>query len=173
MSKKDLFLAKLEATKIEASNTNIFVKPTKNIDSGLLGKLYEMEIKKALGCMNGKNISKATQVDTRKNGFAIEIKQGASEIEMLFTNKKIDYIFYCPDFLESDNVMLCTYVLTKSDFLQVLESCGLIRMKTSTSGQVKHTIQSYKNSNKKYNLFLDGLEEHSETISEWLERTSK
>ena len=51
--------------------------------------------------------------------------------------------------------------MTGDGFMTVLENAGLIRIKKMTDGSIKRTIQTYKNSNKKYNLFLDLLEEYN------------
>ena len=137
------------------------VKPTKGNSSGKLGLLYESKCKLYLGLTRGKNtITGNGKLDARTRGYDVEFKQGCSPIEQLF-HQKPDYVVYSPDFLADDAVEKVSYVLTGDGFMTVLENAGLIRIKKMTDGSIKRTIQTYKNSNKKYNLFLDLLEEYN------------
>jgi hypothetical protein len=100
--------------------------------------------------------------DFRAGGLVLETKQGASNLDILVSSKKVDYVCYCPDFRLGDRVELVSYVMSKENFLTVLTEAGLIRQKKATDGTWHTSIQSYKNSKKKYELFLDLLDEYNE-----------
>ena len=168
MNKKQIFENRLAALRAEIAERNPNVKPIAGTDSGSLGKLYEMTVKAFLGANRGKGVSGSNRTDTYIGGYALEIKQGASELEIFYSGKKVDYVCYCPDFQSGDEVERVSYVLDRDGFMAALEEAGMIRMKVGSDGTTRHTMQSYKNSNRKYNAWLDALDEHSVmTLSEY------
>lgn len=160
------FLARLEAFKAYSveHEAEIYSKPIKgnHVNSGAVGYTYEGEVKKYLGFMKSKLGYESNQrSDIYAGGLVMEVKHHCSPLDVFFSGKKIDYVAYCPDYMVNMNVNLCTYVLTRDGFLTVLEKAGLIRLKKGTDGIVRKAIQSYKNSKKKYALFLDLLDEYN------------
>ena len=165
-----MFTARLETLKANATAIDCHVKPVKGTDSGNLGKVYEAEVKAYLGNVNGKTVSAQGRVDTRFHGYNVEVKQGASGLDMFFDGHKIDFVVYCPDYALNDDVSAGSYVLTRDGFVEALEEAGMIRDKVGTDGITRKAMQSYKNSNKKYNAWLDALDAHMEmTLDEFKE----
>jgi len=159
--KKEEFIKRTREFYESEKEQTCLVTPTKGVSSGKLGLLFESRCKLFLGLTRGKNaITGNGKLDARFRGYKVEFKQGCSPIEQLF-HQKPDFVVYSPDFLADDAVEKVSYVLTGGGFMEVLENAGLIRIKKMTDGSIKRTIQTYKNSNRKYNLFLDLLEEHN------------
>lgn len=172
--------AYLEKTKTIDYNT----VPTRGIDSGRGGKTAEMQTKLFLGNYRFNGVSKSKAIDTRKNGFKIEIKTNAGELATLDENGNItdsilknDYIVYFPEYNANYPVELQAYVLKADTFYNALIESGCIRYKTSTfvSNQAKNgycekyhdkiTIQN--NSIKKLNAIYDICESYGKSLAEW------
>lgn len=90
-----------------------------------------------------------------------------------FTAK--DYVVYSPDFTAVDFAPDTAYILSRDDFFDALEACGLIREKRS-SAAVKNglpadrlAIQSFKNSKKKYLEWLNALADRALEWNEWID----
>ena len=167
---KSLFVARIASMTAAITANDPHVKPTKGTDSGSIGKLYEAHVKAFLGNTRGALVSAQGRVDTRFHGYAVEVKQGASGLEMFFDGHVIDYVVYCPDFQIGDDVTRVSYVLTRDGFVEALEQAGMIRTKRGSDGIERKAMQSYKNSNKKYNAWLDALDEFAAmTLGEFKE----
>lgn len=152
-------------------------KPT---DTGALGKAFERACKEHLHMLS--KVSRAGRSDMRRANVYHEIKTGGGELgndgEKLV--KGSSRVIYCPVVDgEKELEEQVAFVLSRADFLLVLESCGLLREKTSTSGQRKITIQTFWNNKlnaphgKKYFKLLDALNDcvacgHAMRFSEWL-----
>ena len=184
MSRKD-FERQLEALMIKAESTNPYIRPTKQVDSGVNGKLFEAEVKKALNNTKGKAVSSQMRIDTMKWNMRHEVKSGCSELAMLDENGNIikwvfnsDVIIYAPFFEAGDDVKMCSYVLKPEDFHKALVEANLIRLKATTpmikrkkSGEEwfydRMAIQSYK-SNRAINRWYDALEKYGIPLGEYL-----
>ena len=152
-------------------------KPT---DTGATGKAFERACKEHLHMLS--KVARAGQSDLRRAKVYYEVKTSSGELgndgEKLV--KGSSRVIYCPR-VESDKELekQVAFVLNREDFLHVLESCGLLREKTSTSGQRKITIQTFWNNKlnaphgKKYFKLLDALNTcvacgHAMRFSDWL-----
>ena len=156
-------------------------------NDGANGTSYEMAVKVALGNCNGQLKSRAGIVDTRKGGYSIEIKSGCGELatlnedgEIVSTVFKRDIIVYAPFYEAGDDVFCTSYVLTTEDFFKALEEARLIRTKVSSAMNKKKqngetwyydrmSIQSFKNSQKATDRWLDALEMYGTDLRSWLE----
>ena len=160
-------LAEMESYSI-TNREAIHTKPIKGVSVhyGATGIGYEGEVKTYLGYTRSGLGSRKSQHSVRSDlyaqGLVLEIKHHCGEIEILFDGTKVDYVAYCPDYIEGMDINACTYVMSKENFIKVLQLAGLIREKKTTAGTVKRAIQSYKNSNKRFALFLDLLDEYNE-----------
>ena len=152
-------------------------KPT---DTGATGKAFERACKEHLHMIS--KVARAGQSDLRRAKVYYEVKTSSGELgndgEKLV--KGSSRVIYCPR-VESDKELekQVAFVLNREDFLHVLESCGLLREKTSTNGQRKITIQTFWNNKlnaphgKKYFKLLDALKAcvacgHAMRFSDWL-----
>ena len=153
-------------------------KPT---DTGATGKAFERACKEHLHMLS--KVARAGQSDLRRANVYHEIKTGGGELgndgEKLV--KGSSRVIYCPR-VESDKELdeQTAFVLSRADFLLVLENCDLLREKTSTNGQRKITIQTFWNNKlnaphgRKYYKLLDALNACVEsgravTFAEWLD----
>lgn len=153
-------------------------KPT---DTGATGKAFERACKEHLHMLS--KVARAGQSDLRRANIYHEVKTGGGELgndgEKLV--KGSSRVIYCPR-VESDKELneQIAFVLSRADFLLVLEHCGLLREKTSTNGQRKITIQTFWNNKldaphgKKYYKLLDALNAcvsngKAMAFAEWLE----
>ena len=136
-------------------------KPT---DTGATGKAFERACKERLHMLS--KVARAGQSDLRRAKVYYEVKTSSGELgndgEKLV--KGSSRVIYCPR-VESNKELdeQTAFVLSRADFLLVLESCGLLREKISTNGQRKITIQTFWNNKlnaphgKKYFKLLDAL----------------
>ena len=168
MTRKEYF-QRLAFFKDYAENNDIYHKPVKGekCNFGAVGFAYQGEVGVYLGFVRGQLGSKKNSSDVRcdfiAHGLCLEVKHNCSNLDILYSKKKVDYVCYCPDYVIGDRVELVSYVMSKDNFLTVLENAGLIRKsKKWADGSTHISMQSYKNSKKKYNLFLDLLEEYNE-----------
>lgn len=192
MSKKEQKIKELKEKMIAyetyAINNNCHRKPEKGVNSGADGRLYEPLVKFALGNYGFKTlVAKSNYKDTRKGGKTFEIKQGCPElialdekgnvIKSIFNN---DFIIYAPDYLPGDDVRYVSWVFTSDEFKQALDEADLWRYKTSSYQYSRKraglewfcdriSIQSYKNSQKKYNLWTETIAKIGKPFDEWLE----
>lgn len=141
--------ANTKATNYEQVNCNI--KPTKTIDSGSHGKAFEMRCKMYLngGRGNIENVSSKGKKDMQYKGLTIECKSGCGTLDKIEQN---DYIIYSYD-STIDNAR----VFTVEQFMNALNNCNLIRTKKATNGNIVTCIQSFKNSKKKFAMWLEAL----------------
>lgn len=153
-------------------------KPT---DTGATGKAFERACKEHLHMIS--KVAKAGRPDLRRANIYYEAKTGSGELgndgEKLV--KGSSRVIYCPR-IESGKELdkQTAFVLSRADFLLVLESCGLLREKVSTNGQHKITIQTFWNNKldaphgKKYFKLLETLNAFVDfgqamRFSDWLE----
>lgn len=153
----------------------------KATDAGATGKAFERACKEHLHMIS--KVARAGQSDLRRANIYHEVKTGSGELgndgEKLV--KGSSRVIYCPR-VESDKELneQTAFVLSRADFLLVLEGCGLLREKTSTNGQRKITIQTFWNNKldaphgKKYFKLLETLNAlvdfgQAMTFTDWLE----
>lgn len=175
MNKKEYFEA-LAGFKDYANSVNIYHKPIKgeSCHFGAVGYVYQGEVGVFLGFTRGQLGHRKGDEDNRADfisgGLCLETKHNCSMVDVLFSRKKVDYVSYCPDYRVGDPVELVSYVMSKDNFITVLEKAGLLREKVDSKGCHHVAIQSYKNSKKKYELFLDLLDEYNEmSLTEYRE----
>lgn len=152
----------------------------KSTDTGATGKAFERACKEHLHMLS--KVARAGRSDLRRANVYHEIKTGSGELgndgEKLV--KGSSRVIYCPR-VESEKELekQVAFVLSRADFLLVLESCGLLREKVSTNGQRKITIQTFWNNKldvphgKKYFKLLDALntcvnDGRAMTFTDWL-----
>ncbi len=168
MTRKEYF-EKLAFFKGYCETVDIHHKPVKGekCNFGAAGYSFQGEVGVYLGFVRGQLGHRKNSSDNRcdfiAHGLCLEVKHNCSNLDILYSKKKVDYVCYCPDYIPGDKVELVSYVMSKANFITVLETAGLVRKaKKATDGTTHIAMQSYKNSKKKYNLFLDLLEEYNE-----------
>lgn len=132
----------------------------KSTDCGKYGKMFEIMIKLYLNGYKGNSciVSAKGKVDVTWKGHKIEVKSNCGELDDV---TKSDYVIYTYD-NECDVAFPSDARITTADnFIDSLSELNLIRMKKTTSGYIKRTIQSYKNSKKKFTAWTD-------TVDRWL-----
>lgn len=152
----------------------------KTTDTGATGKAFERACKEHLHMLS--KVARAGQSDLRRAKVYYEIKTSSGELgnDGGKLVKGSSRVIYCPR-VESEKELeeQAAFVLSREDFLHVLENCGLFREKTSTSGQRKITIQTFWNNKlnaphgKKYFKLLDALNTciacgHAMRFADWL-----
>lgn len=153
----------------------------KNTDCGALGKATEVGLKAVLHL--SQKVAKAGRTDLRKANICYEVKTGAGELGLVGGKliKGSSMVIYIPVVNENGAIYQQEgFVMSRELFLETLDKIGLIREKTSTSGQRKITIQTFwihsknKPHGTKYAQMLDafyGLEgEGVELLQDWLIR---
>jgi len=138
----------------------------KKNDSGFFGKEFEKAVKHYLNGNKGNvnRVSAKGKHDVKYHGLTIEIKSNCGEINNNINSN--DYIIYTMDNKTDYNAPERAHVLTVEQFINVLDTCGLIRMKRATNGATVRAIQSYKNSKRKSTLFASLLEQF-ETLEQF------
>lgn len=152
----------------------------KSTDTGATGKAFERACKEHLHMLS--KVARAGRSDLRRANVYHEVKTGSGELgndgEKLV--KGSSRVIYCPR-VESEKELekQVAFVLSRADFLLVLESCGLLREKVSTNSQRKITIQTFWNNKldaphgKKYFKLLEALnacvnDGKAMTFTDWL-----
>jgi len=150
----------------------------KAIDSGKFGKTFERDMK---AYFNQKAVvAKQGKIDFRRDRKCFEVKTGAGELDGLLKSK-IKYVIYVPVVAETEAVDRQEgFILEKNTFLEVLNTCGLIRAKVRTDGSETVAIQTFWNKKenkphgKKYGQLLDLLYENSlMTLEEYFSTDGK
>ncbi len=181
-TKKDL-IARMDNYIEWAGKQNPHVVPTKEISSGSHGRAFEVAIKKALGNYRSKDlVAMPGKADTiKKFGNAmvrIEIKSGCGELAQLDAQGNIcksildsDVVIFCPYFIPKRDATIQSYVMPSTTFYTILKELGLIRFKKSTAMTKapkeaqyydRMTIQSFRNSAKKYGELCETLDTHTD-----------
>lgn len=180
-----------------AESVNVHQKPTEGINSGAEGRAFERAINFEFGLLNrSKSVQNAGAIDTvkyaiidgKKKRISIEDKTGAGTLATLNENGDIltsplfksDFVVYTPQFYPSYDVKKQALFFETSVFLTILQKNGLIRKKTSglmsaikKSGGAWYydimSIQSFKNSKKKYRAFTTDLFFEGMTFDDFVE----
>lgn len=176
-----------------AASVNVYQKPRRGLNSGLHGNAFEQAGKLAIGNYQFKGVAKPGRADSRKKidgtTLKIEFKSGAGELAVIDENGLYisgvwdsDIVVYAPEFNPMLDVTKQAYVFSTFDFIKVLNLAGLVRMKASSDMKDvpeefrykdRITIQSFKNSNKKYNLFYELLKEYGVSFEKWIQENIK
>lgn len=121
----------------------------KDNDCGKYGKIFEIIMKLYLNGYRGNSciVSPKGKVDLKWKGHKIEVKSNCGELSDIVKSK---YVIYTYDNQTDIAFPQDGRITTVDNFLSSLDELNLIRTKKSTNGYIKTTIQSYKNSNKKY-----------------------
>ena len=190
---KKTVLESLASYQNYVDNNNPYIVPTKGINSGSDGRLYERKVKTALRNYKGAmHISKATQQDTIKKLDGVfssfEIKQGCGTIANITEEGTLygsmlnsDYVIYCPQYNRALPIVTQAYILPTLDFIDILKDIGLIRYKYSgnqyCNGERKTnafydrlTIQTFKNSKRKTELLYDNLNKYADNLYTFFKR---
>lgn len=182
-------MEKLSNYREYAQHTDCYVTPEKGTNSGSDGRLFEMAVKMCLNNyrFNGV-VANNGCIDTTKtfNGkkHTFEIKSGCGTIAILDEKGNIknsellksEYVIYCPEYFNDSPVSYQAFVFPVNTFLMVLNDCGLLRYKYSglqyeftkdgtkkrkaNAYHDKLTIQTFKNSKRKTDLFYSMIEEY-------------
>lgn len=176
---------------------DVHKKPQKGTNSGAEGRAFERAINFHLGLYNrSESVQGAGLFDSIKYGtvngkkkrISIEVKTGAGTLATLDESGNIltsplfksDFVAYTPQFypeLDLENQVL---FFETSAFIDILKKHGLIRKKVSgkMNTQKKNggnwyydilSIQSFKNSKKKYHAFTSDLFFEGMTFNDFVE----
>lgn len=148
--KKAIAIEKINAYE----NVNAYVTPTKGIDPGAPGKAFETRIKLFLtGRVSTKNcVSAKGKKDLTYHGYTIECKSACGTLDGI---EKNDFVIY-----SYDSTIENARVFTPSEFMEIVNACGLYRTKKTTSGYMVSAIQSFKNSKKKFAMWTQATTEN-------------
>ena len=149
---------------------------------GWRGDAFETGTKEFLGFKNP-HVSKSGKPDLRRGGIWYEFKHSAGELGVYGDKlvKGSSMVCYAPIIRDDDELAyIDAYVLSRENFLTILENVGLLREKVSTNGQRKITIQTFwviksnTPNGKKYFKLLDALnacvnDGKAMTFTDWLE----
>lgn len=147
-------------------------------DSGRWGKATERSIKLYFNQLD--KVARPGRVDFRRAHTCYEVKTGAGEIDSLL-NSKLKYVLYIPVVNEAMPIEKQEgFLLSRTDFLDILDNLGLIRSKISSAGIQKVTIQTFWNHSKnkphgaKYYSLLDACYETClMTLEDFLQNNGK
>lgn len=148
---------------------------------GWRGDAFEVGTKDFLGAKNPR-VSPAGRADFRRGNKWYEFKHSAGELgnegEKLVKGSSM--VCYAPIVRADDELAYIeAYVLSRENFLAILENVGLLREKTSSKGVRKITIQTFwvnksdKPNGKKYFYLVNALEKavkegYAMRFTDWL-----
>lgn len=184
-TRKEKMLALLIAYLEYAFGINVHQKPTKGINSGAEGRAFERAINYLFGLLercktvqgaNSFDCIKYRTVNGKKKRITIEIKTGSGTLGILNSDGNIisspllksDFIAYVPQFFDGIPTENQVLFFETSVFMDILKNNGLIRKKTSGKMSARKkagldwyydilSIQSFKNSKKKFTAFTNDL----------------
>lgn len=193
---KAVAMEKMNTYREYVKECDCYVTPTKGVNSGSDGRLYELSVKMCLNNYRFNGIvASAKSIDTTKkiNGIIrkFEIKSGCGTLCNLDREGNIinspllksDYVIYTPRYYYDVPVAKQAYIFSVPDFLFVLGECGLIRYKYSGSQYFinedgrkerkanayydKMAIQTFLNSKRKTQLLYDLLEQYGKRLDKF------
>lgn len=141
-------------------NYNATIDNYKSTDCGRFGKALEVNVKHLLNGNRGNSdkVSAKGKIDVKHKGLKYEIKSNCGEInENILTN---DFIIYSYDSESDWNNPTACHVIPAKEFIEIVESLGLMRKKVSTNGQLKKSIQSYRNSKRKALAWMTAIDNY-------------
>lgn len=163
--------------KIYANNLKIYGDNFN--DCGIYGKATEMALKEFLHLTI--KVARQGKTDLRKRHVCYEVKTGAGELGNIGEKlvKGSSMVIYIP--VVNENITVVEqegFVMSRDLFLEILDSCGLIREKTATNGTRKVTIQTFWNRSKNaphgkgYGRMLDAFYDREgdgvQTLQDWI-----
>lgn len=182
---KGKMLALLTAYLAYAFSVNVHQTPKKGINSGAEGRAFERAINyvfgllKRCGAVQGANsfdCVKYRTVNGKRKRITIEIKTGSGTLGILDANGNIisspllksDFIAYVPQLLDGIPAENQVLFFETSVFIDILKKNNLIRKKASGKMSARKkaglnwyydilSIQSFKNSKKKFTAFTNDL----------------
>ena len=182
---KGKMLALLTAYLAYAFSVNVHQTPKKGINSGAEGRAFERAINymfgllKRSGAVQGANsfdCIKYRTVNGKRKRITIEIKTGSGTLGILDANGNIisspllksDFIAYVPQLLDGIPAEKQVLFFETSVFIDILKKNNLIRKKASGKMTARKkagldwyydvlSIQSFKNSKKKFTAFTNDL----------------
>ena len=139
----------------------------KTTDCGRYGKAFEINVKHFLNGNRGNanKVSAKGKTDVQNKGIKYEVKSNCGEINDDIL--KNDYIIYTPDNKSDYATPERAFVIPAQAFVDMFYSLGLVRVKKSTGGYFKTTIQSYNNSKRKTEMLFNALAQYSR-LGEWV-----
>jgi hypothetical protein len=139
----------------------------KATDCGRYGKAFEINVKHFLNGNRGNadKVSAKGKTDVQNKGIKYEVKSNCGELNDDIL--KNDFIIYTPDNVSEYDKPANAKVIPSAEFVNLFQSLGLVRTKKSTNGQLKTTIQSYRNSRRKTEMLFNALTQYS-TLGEWV-----
>ena len=141
-------------------NYNETLNQFKESDCGRFGKAFEINVKHYLNGNRGNSnvVSGKGKTDVHFHGVKYEIKSNCGEInDNILTN---DYIIYTASNEIDWNAPQYAHVIPAKEFVELVEKLGLMRTKKSTNGQLKKSIQSYRNSKKKMVAWIGAISQY-------------
>lgn len=197
-TKKAIAYQLLVAYLAYAEAVNVHQKPTEGVNSGAEGRAFERAINYEFGLLDrSKSVQgagafdtvKYVTIDDKKRRISIEDKTGAGTLATLDENGNIltspllksDFVVYTPRFYPSYDVKKQALFFETSVFMDILSKHGLIRKKLSGKMNVLKknggewyydilSIQSFKNSKKKYHAFTTDLFFEGMTFDDFIEQ---
>ena len=139
----------------------------KTTDAGKYGKAFEINVKHFLNGNRGNanKVSAKGKTDVQNKGIKYEVKSNCGEInEDIMKN---DFIIYTPDNVADYAEVQRAFVIPANDFVTMFNELGLVRTKKSTNGQLKTSIQSYRNSKRKTTMLYEALARYT-TLEQWI-----
>ena len=198
MTKKERQYKMLMGYLAYAMMADVHKKPQKGTNSGAEGRAFERAVNFYLGLYNrSETVQGAGMFDSVKYGvingkkkrISIEIKTGAGTLATLDENGNIltsplfksDFVAYTPQFYPEQDFDGQALFFETSVFLDILKKNNLIRKKVSgkMNAQKKGgenwyydilSIQSFKNSKKKYFAFTTDLFFEGMTFNDFIEQ---
>lgn len=157
---KEMYNAYIKANPAET------IKLFKETDSGRFGKAFEINVKLYLNGNRGNSskVSGKGKTDVTNKGIKYEIKSNCGEINKGI--EKNDYIIYTMDNVTDYARPQNARVIPADEFVALVEKLGLMRTKKSSNGELKTTIQSYRNSKRKTALLADAIAQYP-TLAQW------
>lgn len=168
-----------------AFGINVHQAPTKGINSGAEGNAFERAINYLFGLLrrcgtvqsaNSFDCVKYRTIDGKRKRITIEIKTGAGTLAVLGENGDIvsspllqsDFVAYVPQFIENIPAENQVLFFETPVFIDILKKNNLIRKKASGKMIARKkagldwyydmlTIQSFKNSKKRFTAFTNDL----------------
>lgn len=139
----------------------------KETDCGRYGKAFEINVKHFLNGNRGNSnrVSAKGKTDVQNKGIKYEVKSNCGEINDDIL--KNDYIIYTPDNKTDFEHPEQAFVIPAQAFVDMFHELGLVRTKKSTNGQLKTTIQSYRNSRRKTTMLYETLARYT-TLKQWV-----
>jgi hypothetical protein len=158
----------IELTKEEYAETytEYVLETYKANDSGKFGKAGEIAVKRLVnhGRGNCDKVSAKGKPDFQHHGLRYEVKSNCGELNADIERNA--YVIYTMDNARDFARPWDWKVIPADEFVRMIDDLGLRRVKKSSNGQLKESIQSYKNSKRKTLNLAKALKDYP-TVEEW------